>query len=568
MKVSVIIPTYNSGPLVVEAVESVLAQTYPPAEIIVVDDGSTDDTGERLAPLAGRIVYHRQANARVAAARNAGIALSRGDAVALLDADDVWHPRKLERQIEVLAQRPDVGIVATLAFAWPGPMPADHPLDHDRPRPLLDEIDFARLVVFNPLITSSVVVRREVLAAAGHFDTALFGPEDYDLWIRCTRLAKTAILRQPLVGYRDTAGSVGKQAETMQRGLARIHAKLDAAGQWPSRRLRQKCKAHADYTSGYLYLAGNRPAEAVRLVARSLWSWPLPMSPTEVRYRWGRVRLLVRALRVASRRRSGAREPGEAGVQEKEKPMSVAVRFKRGEGSFWSGAKRLVRTALSWHLPVNRLTRPMWRALYAFHVAVREGWIWLRRFAWNEPLFRSQCQSVGSGFWMEELPYLQGRGRISIGDDVRLSGKSQLAFNNRHGWEPELSIGDGTFIGHLCDFRVGRAVRIGRRVLIAGGVTIADYDGHPLDAADRRAGLTSAPDQIRPVTIGDDVWIGQGAVILKGVTIGERAVVGAHAVVTRDVPADSVVAGNPAQVVRELRPRERPEAAAMLEAVT
>jgi acetyltransferase-like isoleucine patch superfamily enzyme len=120
----------------------------------------------------------------------------------------------------------------------------------------------------------------------------------------------------------------------------------------------------------------------------------------------------------------------------------------------------------------------------------------------------------------------------------------------------------------LCDFRVGRAVRIGRRVLIAGGVTIADYDGHPLDAADRRAGLTSAPDQIRPVTIGDDVWIGQGAVILKGVTIGERAVVGAHAVVTRDVPADSVVAGNPAQVVRELRPRERPEAAAMLEAVT
>jgi NDP-sugar pyrophosphorylase family protein len=89
--------------------------------------------------------------------------------------------------------------------------------------------------------------------------------------------------------------------------------------------------------------------------------------------------------------------------------------------------------------------------------------------------------------------------------------------------------------------------------LIAGGVTIADYDGHPLDDVARRAGAPPLASEIKPVTIGDDVWIGQGAVVLKGVKIGDRAIVGAHAVVTRDVPADCVVAGNPSRIIRETR---------------
>src|SRR6185437_11144924 len=95
-RVSVVIPTYNSGPLVTEAVESVLAQTLPAAEVLVVDDGSTDDTPERLAAYGERIRYLPQANQGVAAARNRGIREATGDLIAFLDADDVWHPRKLE----------------------------------------------------------------------------------------------------------------------------------------------------------------------------------------------------------------------------------------------------------------------------------------------------------------------------------------------------------------------------------------------------------------------------------------------------------------------------------------
>jgi acetyltransferase-like isoleucine patch superfamily enzyme len=218
----------------------------------------------------------------------------------------------------------------------------------------------------------------------------------------------------------------------------------------------------------------------------------------------------------------------------------------------WSRLKSAARRVLSWHLPVNAFTRPCFRALYVGHVLVREAVIAAQRFLWNEPLFRSQCEAVGARFWMEQLPYLQGLGRIIIGDGVRLSGRPYIAFHNRMPEPPCLIIGDRTFVGHLCDFRIGKSIRIGRGCLLASGVSISDYDGHPLDADLRRSGAPSPPASVRPVVIGDDVWICTGATILKGVSIGDRAVIGAHAVVTRDVPPDCVVAGNPARVVRQL----------------
>lgn len=232
--------------------------------------------------------------------------------------------------------------------------------------------------------------------------------------------------------------------------------------------------------------------------------------------------------------------------------MSWVQSLRRGEGPFWGRLKQLARGLLGFHLPVNALSRPLFHLLYAVHVSVREGWIWARRFFWNEPLFRSQCESVGRGFQMEALPYLQGSGRIVIGERVRLSGKSTIGFGRPTGGVPELVIGDSTFIGHDCSFSVGRSVRIGRYCLLAGGVQVFDMDGHPLDAAERRAGMPTPSDAIAPVVIGDDVWVGSGAVILKGVTVGDRSVVAARAVVTRDVPSDCVVAGNPARVVKVL----------------
>src|SRR6266508_897311 len=108
--VSVVIPNYNCGRFLEETLESVFAQAYPAVEVIVVDDGSTDDSLQVLEKYAGRVNVIRQANQGVSAARNAGIRASHGELVALLDADDLWHPDKLAKQVALFAN-PAVGLV-------------------------------------------------------------------------------------------------------------------------------------------------------------------------------------------------------------------------------------------------------------------------------------------------------------------------------------------------------------------------------------------------------------------------------------------------------------------------
>lgn len=232
--------------------------------------------------------------------------------------------------------------------------------------------------------------------------------------------------------------------------------------------------------------------------------------------------------------------------------MSILVKIRRGEGPLWRSLKQLAKRLLTSHIPVRGPLRTIYGLLYRVHVVGRESALWLLRFFWFEPLFRSRCYSVGSRFRMEQLPYMTGCGHIEIGEGVHLSGKSSIGFNNRIHSLPRLLIGDETFIGHQCTFSIAQAIIIGRHCLVAGEVRVQDQDGHPLDASLRRQGEPVSADMIRPVKIGDDVWIGAGAVILKGVSIGDRAIVAARSVVTRDVPADVVVAGNPARIVKNL----------------
>jgi glycosyltransferase involved in cell wall biosynthesis len=110
--VSVIIPAYNAGPYIAETLDSVLRQTHPHREIIVVDDGSTDDTLHRLEPYRAAIRYIRQANLGVGAARNAGLRVASGDYIAFLDADDLWRPEKLALQLNVATRHPQSGLIA------------------------------------------------------------------------------------------------------------------------------------------------------------------------------------------------------------------------------------------------------------------------------------------------------------------------------------------------------------------------------------------------------------------------------------------------------------------------
>jgi acetyltransferase-like isoleucine patch superfamily enzyme len=232
--------------------------------------------------------------------------------------------------------------------------------------------------------------------------------------------------------------------------------------------------------------------------------------------------------------------------------MSIVLKIRRGDGAFWGALKRIARAIQAFHLPVGPATRPLFSLLYRLHVTARECLIWTFRFFWYEPLFRSQCAEVGTSFQMEQLPYLTGQGRIVIGDGVRISGQPAIRFSNRLRLNPELIVGDGTFIGHECVFHIASAIRIGKHCLLARGVKVYDVNAHPIDAARRRIEESFPPENTQPVIIEDDVWVGTQTMILKGVTIGARSIVGAGSIVTADVPPDVVVAGNPARIVKHL----------------
>jgi acetyltransferase-like isoleucine patch superfamily enzyme len=215
-------------------------------------------------------------------------------------------------------------------------------------------------------------------------------------------------------------------------------------------------------------------------------------------------------------------------------------------------ARRIIKTILSCGLPVPRVIRPLIKGLYLAGVVTTETLIFLRKFFWIEPVLRSICTGVGRGLRADRLPYIRGRGEFRIGDNVRLSGRSTFTFMRGMPQTPSIVIGDAVFIGNGCVLAAGRSVSIGNNCLISGGTRIQDNDGHPLDAERRRTGERISPDDAKPVIIEDDVWIGANVIVLKGVRIGKRAVVGAGAVITHDVPADTVVAGNPAAVVKTL----------------
>jgi acetyltransferase-like isoleucine patch superfamily enzyme len=184
------------------------------------------------------------------------------------------------------------------------------------------------------------------------------------------------------------------------------------------------------------------------------------------------------------------------------------------------------------------------------YLAGRGLWFTFRRVAIAEPLFKAYCKEYGRGLRTGiYLHWIQGVGDIVTGDDVLVDGKSAISFAARYADRPLLQIGDHTKVGHNCHFTIGKAIRIGRHCLIAANVLMFDSGGHASDPELRMQGLPPAENQVRPITLEDNVWIGRNAIIFPGVTIGEGSIVSAGAVVMMDVPAYTVVAGNPARKI-------------------
>jgi len=201
--VSVIIPTFNRRDYLPIALNSVLAQTYRDYEIIVIDDGSSDDTREILTPYAKSIRYFYQENRGIAGARNRGIGESRGACIALLDSDDYWLPRKLEHQIAYLKENPQWGMVATRCSS----ISADGRFRKQN-RPGKSGWILTDLFRSNFIRTSSAMITRECLDRVGCFDESLPECEEYDLWLRIARHYPIAFINEPLTVYTDNPHGV------------------------------------------------------------------------------------------------------------------------------------------------------------------------------------------------------------------------------------------------------------------------------------------------------------------------------------------------------------------------
>lgn len=216
----------------------------------------------------------------------------------------------------------------------------------------------------------------------------------------------------------------------------------------------------------------------------------------------------------------------------------------------------LQRRAYALALRIRKLNirRGMWfyRFLYALRRGRKAGWRWLKAKFYYEPMLRSQSASVGRDLELyDDIPNILGALEIHLGDRVRIEGD--------HTWlgakadKPcVLRIGDDTYLGYQVAAFVGDRIEIGSNVLISNRVILAGYDNHPMDPVARAANAPPGPEGRGPIVIRDYAWICTNVKIMKNVTIGKGAVVAAGAVVTRDVPDLTVVAGNPAKVVKTL----------------
>lgn len=225
--VSIIMPAYNVEPYIGDAIRSALAQTFADFELIVVDDGSKDDTAQVVRSLAredSRIKLVQQANRGLAGARNSALRASRGEFFALLDSDDLWEPAFLAEQLQILRTRPEVDIVTGNGWYLGGAKhgQAARPYPDPRPAPDLTSIIGDEWSVF---IMS--VFRRHVYTAIGPFDESMRSNEDYDFWLRAAVGGFTFLRNdKPLGHYRVRSDSLSASNVRMLRGILHVYTKL------------------------------------------------------------------------------------------------------------------------------------------------------------------------------------------------------------------------------------------------------------------------------------------------------------------------------------------------------
>jgi glycosyltransferase involved in cell wall biosynthesis len=267
--VSVILPTYNREHFLGESIRSVLLQTYRNFELIVVDDGSTDGSHALVASLAPDARYFWQSNAGASAARNRGLTEARGELIAFIDSDDLWHVDKLARQVAFLCAHPSVGVVYTSkrvidehGAVIGGQSTQMH---SGRVTESLFQHGFVRM--------SSVVMQRDVMDRVGCFDPTLVVAEDYQYFLRASLAVEFAAIHAPLVCHRRSPGQLtsAKGDNSLARYRMRLRFYRDQGGQEVIRpRIAQRTLARSARRAAVALLDEQRLDDAEAMVVASL----------------------------------------------------------------------------------------------------------------------------------------------------------------------------------------------------------------------------------------------------------------------------------------------------------
>lgn len=225
----------------------------------------------------------------------------------------------------------------------------------------------------------------------------------------------------------------------------------------------------------------------------------------------------------------------------------IALKIKRQENVLYAWLYRFAKGIYAFSLPSVKVVH---LPLYYLDCAARGLCKRCIQTFWSVPLFRARCEKAGKGLKLPNgIPLVIGNHlKIVVGDDVTI-GRTTIGASKIYD-QPVFSIGDKSSIGYGTAISVAREVTIGSDTMISVHCLIMDSDDHPVSPAKRLLKETVGRTGVRPVRIGNNVWVGAYSAIMKGVSIGDNAIIGTHSVVTGDVPANTIFAGVPARLVK------------------
>ncbi|MCR9086171.1 MAG: glycosyltransferase family 2 protein [Rhodobacteraceae bacterium] len=280
-QVSVILPAFNAADTLDRTLSSVRAQLHEDLEIIIVDDGSTDGTPDVARRHAGqdtRVRVLSQANSGVASARNNGIAAATSTWVAPIDADDVWHPRTIDRLLKAADTAP---VPVAFVYTWSRRIDADDHLIDDLGQPRYARNVLPALLALNFIRNASAtLLNREQVLRVGGYDTAFQaahaqGAEDIDLYLRLARIGSVAVAPGYHVGYRETTNSMSRSAERMRNSIEFALEKAEKDNPDLPARLLALSRANYDLYAAGLSFAARRYGDLLRFAARAIRRAPL-----------------------------------------------------------------------------------------------------------------------------------------------------------------------------------------------------------------------------------------------------------------------------------------------------